>query len=217
MPASGPPGEEDRRRALAGVQAIFDRYNLVRARVGTAFDNATMENCEVLDASVGPPSRLVVGDGSSSSARPTPDAGVRASCTTRLLIGAELGNYNGVMHGGAAGVIFDMLTTIALGPVARPGFWSFLGGVTRTLNISYLKAVPIGTTVIVHAYVYQVGRQTAYIKGWMTSEDGKTIYAVCDHHKIHVPTPAEHMKLKIPWDEQWDEEGKEKKTTTSKL
>lgn len=60
--------------------------------------------------------------------------------------------------------------------------------------------------------MYQVGRQTAYIKGWMTSEDGRTTYAVCDHHKIHVPTPAEHMALRVPWDDQWDEEGKEKKT-----
>lgn len=32
-------------------------------------------------------------------------------------------NVNGVMHGGAAGVIFDMCTTTALGPLARPGFW----------------------------------------------------------------------------------------------
>lgn len=79
-----------------------------------------MRDCEVLDASVGPPHDVpgVV------AGRPTPDVGIRASCTTRLLIGAELGNYNGVMHGGAAGVIFDMLTTIALGPVARPGFWT---------------------------------------------------------------------------------------------
>ncbi|POS76283.1 hypothetical protein DHEL01_v205321 [Diaporthe helianthi] len=229
MPASGPTekqpaapsprgGEENRRRAMAGVQAIFDRYKLVQARVGPAFDNATMQNCEVLDASLGPPHDDDTGVprvGNGTRARPTPpDAGVKASCTTRLFIGAELGNYNGVMHGGAAGVIFDMLTTIALGPVARPGFWSFFGGVTRTLNISYLKAVPIGTTVIIYSYVYQVGRQTAYIKGWMTSEDGRTIYAVCDHHKIHVPTSAEHMKLKVPWDEQWDEEGKEKKTAS---
>ncbi|KAJ0107752.1 thioesterase family protein [Diaporthe amygdali] len=204
--------EENRRRAMAAVQAIFDRYKLVQAGVGLpAFDNATMANCTVVDASIGPPHAVPT----NAAGLPAPEAGVRASCTTRLLIGAELGNYNGVMHGGAAGVIFDMLTTIALGPVARPGFWTFLGGVTRTLNISYLKAVPIGTTVIVHSYVYQVGRQTAYIKGWMTSEDGKTTYAVCDHHKIHVPTPAGHLKLKVPWDEQWDEDGKEK--TASKL
>jgi acyl-coenzyme A thioesterase 13 len=32
-------------------------------------------------------------------------------------------NLNGVMHGGAAGVIFDMCTTSALGPVAKPGYW----------------------------------------------------------------------------------------------
>lgn len=45
----------------------------------------------------------------------------------------------------------------------------------------------------------------------MTSEDGKTTYAVCDHHKIYVPSPEEQMALKVSWDEQWDEDGKEKK------
>lgn len=53
-----------------------------------------------------------------------PNTGIVASCTSKLSIGPELANYNGVMHGGAAGVIFDMLTTIALGPVSRPGFWT---------------------------------------------------------------------------------------------
>lgn len=71
--------------------------------------------------------------------------------------------------------------------------------------------------VIVHAYLYQVGRQTAYIKGWMTSVDGKTTYAVADHHKIHVPTPKEQMDLRVPLDDLWDEEGKEKKAATAKL
>jgi acyl-coenzyme A thioesterase 13 len=76
-------------------------------------------------------------------------------------------NLNGVMHGGAAGVIFDMCTTSALGPLAKPGYWeyvlypkpsdmydmkltktSFLGGVTRTLNISYLRAIPMGSSLL---------------------------------------------------------------------
>lgn len=38
-------------------------------------------------------------------------------------VGEGYGNINGVMHGGAAALIFDMCTTSALGPVARPGFW----------------------------------------------------------------------------------------------
>lgn len=40
------------------------------------------------------------------------------------------------------------------------------------------------------------------------------MYAVCDHHKIHVPTPEDHMELRIPWDDLWDEDGKEKTTKT---
>ncbi|ROV97038.1 hypothetical protein VSDG_04112 [Cytospora chrysosperma] len=234
--STGLSREENRRKALAGVQAIFDRYKLVQAKNGPAFDNATMAGAVVLDASIGPPydmpspqpasyssprpssssSPAVAGVnvGAGPSAPPPPDTGIVSSCTSKLYIGEEFGNYNGVLHGGAAGVIFDMLTTIALGPIARPGFWSFLGGVTRTLNLSYLKAVPIGTTVIVHAYVYQVGKRMAYIKGWMTSEDGKTIYAVCDQHKIHLPTLKEHLDLRVPWDDLWDEDGKERPKST---
>lgn len=99
-----------------------------------------MKNAVVLDASLGPPYEIVAAPG---FAHP-PNAGIVSSSTTKLHVGQEYGNLNDVMHGGAAGVIFDMLTTIALGPVARPGFWTFLGGVTRTLNINYLKAVPVG-------------------------------------------------------------------------
>ncbi|KAF3766472.1 hypothetical protein M406DRAFT_330286 [Cryphonectria parasitica EP155] len=217
--------EENRRKAMAGVQAIFDRYHLVQAIKGPAFDNATMRNATILDASIGPPYDVPppplpspgVSGTDGALLPPLPNTGIVSSCTSRIFIGPEFSNYNGVMHGGAAGVIFDMLTTIALGPVARPGFWAFLGGVTRTLNLSYLKAIPINTSVVVHAYAYQVGRQTAYIKGWMTSEDGKTTYAVCDHHKIHVPPIKDHMKLKVPWDDLWDEDGKEKKTLKAKI
>lgn len=31
----------------------------------------------------------------------------------------------GQIDGGAAGVIFDMCTTSALGPLAKPGFWEY--------------------------------------------------------------------------------------------
>ena len=72
------------------------------------------------------------------------------------------------------------------------------------IAVSYLKAVPIGTTIHIHAFVYQVGRTLAYIKGFMTSEDGKIVYATCEHHKINIPTREAHMKYKIKWDEQWE-------------
>jgi acyl-coenzyme A thioesterase 13 len=72
------------------------------------------------------------------------DASPKGTCTYALLIDPSLTNVNGVLHGGAAGLIFDMATTTALGPLARKGYWDFLGGVTRALNLSFLRAVPVG-------------------------------------------------------------------------
>lgn len=83
-----------------------------------------MENTVILDASIGPPHDVPAKVEGGDSLPPAPNTSIVASCTSRLFIGPELGNYNGVMHGGAAGVVFDMLTTIALGPVATPDFWS---------------------------------------------------------------------------------------------
>jgi hypothetical protein len=62
------------------------------------------------------------------------DASPKGTVTFEFLIDERYTNINGVMHGGAAGVIFDMCTTTALGPLARPGFWewaSFLFILTR--------------------------------------------------------------------------------------
>lgn len=108
----------------------------MRAKVGPAYDNLAMDLAVLLDASIGPPYDVPVpvppptggtgGDGPNKAIPPPPppNTGIVASCTSKLFIGPAWRNYNGVMHGGAAGVIFDMLTTIALGPVARPGFWA---------------------------------------------------------------------------------------------
>jgi acyl-coenzyme A thioesterase 13 len=118
------------------------------------------------------------------------------------------------MHGGAAGVIFDMSTTTALCPIARPGFWEFMGGVTRSLNISYLKAVPIGITVRLNNKVVSVGKQMAMIRGEMTSLDGKIVYCTAEHHKVNVPVKQEHLKARVAWDEEfareWKAQGGEK-------
>lgn len=119
------------------------------------------------------------------------------------------------MHGGAAGVIFDMATTSALCPIARPGSWEFMGGVTRTLNISYLKAVPLGATVRLNSKVVGVGKQMAMIRGEMTSLDGKVTYCTAEHHKVHTPVLPEHQIARIPWDDEFEKQwGIAKKTET---
>lgn len=99
-----------------------------------------------------------------------------------------------------------MSTTTALCPLARPGFWEFMGGVTRTLNISYLKAVPIGTTVRLISRVMSVGKQMAMIRGEMTSLDGKTTYCTVEHHKVNAAVQPDHAKARIPWDDEFEKE-----------
>ena len=42
----------------------------------------------------------------------------------------------------------------------------------------------------------------ALIRGVMESVDGKTIYAVCDHHKVNVPTLPEHIDLREEMEQQ---------------
>ncbi|EED14824.1 conserved hypothetical protein [Talaromyces stipitatus ATCC 10500] len=96
-------------------------------------------------------------------------------------------NMNGVLHGGAYGVIFDMCTAITMQTISRPGYWEFLAGVTRTLNISYLKAIPLGTTIRINCQVEQHGKTMALISGYIESLDGKVKYATAEHHKVHVP------------------------------
>ncbi|PMD38847.1 hypothetical protein L207DRAFT_513331 [Hyaloscypha variabilis F] len=173
-----------REEAVKAVEAIFQRYLLISASTKYGgFDKHIMETVTLLDASP------------------------QGTVDFEFLIDERYTNINGVMHGGAAGVIFDMCTTTALGPLAKPGFWEFLGGVTRTLNISYLKAIPLGTKVRIHSEVCQVGKTMAMIRGIMTSQDGKTIFCTCEHHKVNVPTREAHLQHRVPWDDLWDRDG----------
>ncbi|PGG99896.1 hypothetical protein AJ79_08378 [Helicocarpus griseus UAMH5409] len=96
----------------------------------------------------------------------------------------------------------DMCTAISMNPIAREGYWEFLAGVTRSLNISYLKAVPIGTTVRIRATVVQHGRTMALITASMESRDGKVVYATAEHHKVHVPALPEYARRMREWRER---------------
>ena len=54
------------------------------------------------------------------------DGSTKGRASFTLVISSDYGNINGVMHGGAAGVIFDMCTTVALAPLSKPGYWEYI-------------------------------------------------------------------------------------------
>jgi acyl-coenzyme A thioesterase 13 len=79
------------------------RFHLISADAPVKyFDDQVMRDAKVIDGS--------------------PDG--RASFEIRIT--PYYGNINGVLHGGAAGVIFDMLTTPALAPLSRPDYWEYV-------------------------------------------------------------------------------------------
>ena len=79
------------------------RFHLISADAPVKyFDDQVMRDAKVIDGS--------------------PDG--RASFEIRIT--PYYGNINGVLHGGAAGVIFDMLTTPALAPLSKPDYWEYV-------------------------------------------------------------------------------------------
>lgn len=73
---------------------------------------------------------------------------------------------------------------------------------TRTLSISYLRAIPIGETVRIRSWVVSAGRTMAFIRSEMTSVDGKKVYCTAEHHKVNIEAKKDHLEVETDWDRE---------------
>ena len=94
-------------------------------------------------------------------------------------------NRQGQLHGGAASMIVDMATTMAQAPLARVGYWEF-GGVSRTLNCTFLRPVGHGVEVDVMAEVIQVGKALATIQCRIQRKADGVVCITGEHNKAFV-------------------------------
>lgn len=111
-------------------------------------------------------------------------------------------------------------TMSAMGTVSKKDYWEFMAGVTRSINMSFLKAIPIGTAVYFRSRVVQHGRMFCLIKGEVTNKDGSLVYATAEHHKVNVPMLKEHREVKVQYDDLVEREAQEeqsKKRQAAKL
>lgn len=108
---------------------------------------------------------------------------VQYAFTVEPVLCNKLGN----LHGGAASTLFDTLTTTALLTIAEPGYWDTLG-VSRTLTITFLRPLPLGTKVFLDCEVVAAGKNLANIKGTMRKADGK-VCVTCIHDKVALAGP----------------------------
>jgi acyl-coenzyme A thioesterase 13 len=99
----------------------------------------------------------------------------------------SLCNRGGNLHGGAATTLFDTLTTTALLTTTQTGHWGMLG-VSRTLTVTFLRPLPLGTKVVVDCELVAIGKRMANLKGTMKTADGR-VCVTCIHDKALLERP----------------------------
>ncbi|KAF7562513.1 hypothetical protein G7046_g1627 [Stylonectria norvegica] len=115
----------------------------------------------------------------------TNPTGPHPSCVFSYTIQPENCNRLRNLHGGCAATLFDFCTTLPLALVNRPGFWQFMG-VSRTLNVTYMRPVPEGEEVLLECEIVQVGKKLATLRGIMRKRSDGSLLAVCEHGKVNI-------------------------------
>lgn len=93
------------------------------------------------------------------------------------------------LHGGAAATLFDFCTTLPLALVNRPGYWQYLG-VSRSLNVTYMRPARVGEPVLIETEIVQVGRKLATLKGVMRRRSDGQLLCMAEHLKVNTDPDA---------------------------
>ncbi|GIZ43371.1 hypothetical protein CKM354_000660100 [Cercospora kikuchii] len=88
----------------------------------------------------------------------------------------------GNAHGGMIATMSDNTTSMAAGPMAEEGFWDF-GGLSRTLNITYLRPIPQGIVVRSENFVRSAGKRLCAIQCVMKDKATGKVLALAEHNK----------------------------------
>lgn len=103
-------------------------------------------------------------------------------------------NRMGNMHGGCTASLFDWCTTLPLCLMTKPGFWLFLG-VSRTLNCTYLKPIPVGEKIFIECEIVSIGKTLATIRGVMKRQSDGDVLATCEHGKFNMDPPVPKSRI----------------------
>ncbi|KAK3368942.1 HotDog domain-containing protein [Lasiosphaeria ovina] len=98
-------------------------------------------------------------------------------------------NRLGSLHGGCIATLFDYCTSTAIALVSAPGHWHYLG-VSRTLNVTYLRPAPSGAAVLIEAEVVHAGKRLCSLRGAIRRADDGALVATCEHGKFNTDPPV---------------------------
>lgn len=95
---------------------------------------------------------------------------------------------------GAVATLADNATTLAAAPISRPGFWEH-GGVSRTLNVTYLRPVAKGSVIRIECVVRSVGKKLAATQCSIRSKESGKVLALAEHNKAAIATQVVSSRL----------------------
>lgn len=115
--------------------------------------------------------------------------GPPARATFRMLVTPSMTNALNNLHGGCAATIIDILTSIPVMAVGTPGVFQY-GGVSRNLNVTYLRPVPVHTEIRVVCEVTQIGKRLALLRAEIRRVEDDVLCMLSEHQKANVDPPV---------------------------
>ncbi|RAO70120.1 uncharacterized protein BHQ10_006132 [Talaromyces amestolkiae] len=119
------------------------------------------------------------------SANPGPPA----RAIFRMLVTPSMTNALNNLHGGCAATIIDILTSIPVMAVGTPGVFQY-GGVSRNLNVTYLRPVPVHSEIRVVCEVTQIGKRLALLRAEIRRVEDDALCVLSEHQKANTDPPA---------------------------
>jgi len=89
----------------------------------------------------------------------------------RLTVTEAVANPVGTLHGGAIATLVDDAGTLAIMSADAEG----RPGVTTDLQVSYLRAAPVGAPVVAEARVLKIGRTLAFVEVVIRTESDREL------------------------------------------
>lgn len=96
----------------------------------------------------------------------------------------------GSLHGGCSSTIIDVLTSLLAIAVSRPGVFELGGGVSRNLNLTFLRPVPVHSEIRVVVELTQMGKRFALMRTEIRRAEDDALCVLSEHQKVNVDPPA---------------------------
>ncbi|EED20624.1 thioesterase family protein, putative [Talaromyces stipitatus ATCC 10500] len=116
--------------------------------------------------------------------------GPPARATFRLFVTPNMCNPMGNLHGGCSATIIDILTSLLALSISKPGVFELGGGVSRNLNVTFLRPVPADTDIRVVVEVTQMGKRFALMRTEIRRAEDNVVCVLSEHQKVNIDPPS---------------------------